>query len=135
MVAMVLQAAYCFVYAQFFFFQAEDGIRDLTVTGVQTCALPISASRGLSLFVLDSAGRRRSWHVRLSCSASGIARHFRKTLANPRQLLARQHVHHPRAAAASLHHDTPEMFINDLANLKPANRGPSKSTFFWSAST
>src|SRR2546430_9389799 len=27
----------------FFFFQAEDGIRDLTVTGVQTCALPISA--------------------------------------------------------------------------------------------
>src|SRR2546430_10957374 len=24
-----------------FFFQAEDGIRDLTVTGVQTCALPI----------------------------------------------------------------------------------------------
>src|SRR2546427_4511646 len=27
----------------FFFFQAEDGIRDLTVTGVQTCALPIFA--------------------------------------------------------------------------------------------
>src|SRR2546427_7854210 len=25
----------------FFFFQAEDGIRDLTVTGAQTCALPI----------------------------------------------------------------------------------------------
>src|SRR2546430_11061305 len=29
---------YCVVV---FFFQAEDGIRDLTVTGVQTCALPI----------------------------------------------------------------------------------------------
>src|SRR5256886_15331708 len=28
----------------FFFFQAEDGIRDLTVTGVQTCALPIYTS-------------------------------------------------------------------------------------------
>src|SRR2546430_4856903 len=27
-----------------FFFQAEDGIRDLTVTGVQTCALPISSN-------------------------------------------------------------------------------------------
>src|SRR5437867_11452826 len=27
-----------------FFFQAEDGIRDRTVTGVQTCALPISSS-------------------------------------------------------------------------------------------
>src|SRR5690349_24229787 len=29
---------------EFFFFQAEDGIRDLYVTGVQTCALPISSS-------------------------------------------------------------------------------------------
>src|SRR6266542_4647291 len=29
----------------FFFFQAEDGIRDATVTGVQTCALPISQGR------------------------------------------------------------------------------------------
>src|SRR5258707_14918076 len=29
----------------FFFFQAEDGIRDIGVTGVQTCALPISAPR------------------------------------------------------------------------------------------
>src|SRR6267378_7015726 len=30
----------------FFFFQAEDGIRDLYVTGVQTCALPISDEAG-----------------------------------------------------------------------------------------
>src|SRR5256885_5701591 len=29
----------------FFFFQAEDGIRDYKVTGVQTCALPISRER------------------------------------------------------------------------------------------
>src|SRR5687768_17782775 len=29
----------------FFFFQAEDGIRDVAVTGVQTCALPISGLR------------------------------------------------------------------------------------------
>src|SRR3989442_8852590 len=29
----------------FFFFQAEDGIRDADVTGVQTCALPISVER------------------------------------------------------------------------------------------
>src|SRR2546430_14958802 len=34
-----------------FFFQAEDGIRDLTVTGVQTCALPISQAH-------ESRGRR-----------------------------------------------------------------------------
>src|SRR2546430_10213444 len=31
----------CVTGVSFFFFQAEDGIRDLTVTGVQTCALPI----------------------------------------------------------------------------------------------
>src|SRR5216683_5332331 len=42
----------------FFFFQAEDGIRDLIVTGVQTCALPISyvlrkigPARATALFV------------------------------------------------------------------------------------
>src|SRR2546421_1809932 len=35
----------------FFFFQAEDGIRDLIVTGVQTCALPIS---GIFCFSLGS---------------------------------------------------------------------------------
>src|SRR5260370_40760910 len=29
------------LYVSFFFFQAEDGIRDSSVTGVQTCALPI----------------------------------------------------------------------------------------------
>src|SRR5216684_407413 len=31
-----------FFFWYFFFFQAEDGIRDVAVTGVQTCALPIS---------------------------------------------------------------------------------------------
>src|SRR5690606_40826450 len=32
-----------------FFFQAEDGIRDFHVTGVQTCALPIYPARGVHL--------------------------------------------------------------------------------------
>src|SRR2546430_5597494 len=35
----------------FFFFQAEDGIRDLTVTGVQTCALPILLGNGDGTFL------------------------------------------------------------------------------------
>src|SRR2546429_6069693 len=34
---------------KFFFFQAEDGIRDVAVTGVQTCALPI--------FIVDASGK------------------------------------------------------------------------------
>src|SRR5256886_10070794 len=37
----------------FFFFQAEDGIRDLTVTGVQTCALPICVREDLRHRGLD----------------------------------------------------------------------------------
>src|SRR5256885_13250403 len=39
------------------FFQAEDGIRDYKVTGVQTCALPISSSS--MAFMYDSCERPR----------------------------------------------------------------------------
>src|SRR3712207_7341003 len=39
----VLTVVMCRRVRFFFFFQAEDGIRDIGVTGVQTCALPISA--------------------------------------------------------------------------------------------
>src|SRR5688572_16899697 len=57
-----------------FFFQAEDGIRDLTVTGVQTCALPILSNRrstsDLSIVRRDTLHRRRrgvhdtAWQLR-----------------------------------------------------------------------
>src|SRR2546430_16656740 len=50
----------------FFFFQAEDGIRVLTVTGVQTCALPICARRPPSR---GRAGRARGRARR----AAGVA--------------------------------------------------------------
>src|SRR5699024_11584211 len=39
-----------------FFFQAEDGIRDRNVTGVQTCALPISLTR-ISSFPGEGSGK------------------------------------------------------------------------------
>src|SRR5207244_6887066 len=45
---------YCFVYFVFFF-QAEDGIRDDLVTGVQTCALPICCRGRVRFAVLLSA--------------------------------------------------------------------------------
>src|SRR2546427_8886097 len=44
----------------FFFFQAEDGIRDLTVTGVQTCALPISMP-----FLIEQGQRNLTKPVKL----------------------------------------------------------------------
>src|SRR5437764_11224733 len=43
---------FCFF---FFFFQAEDGIRDTSVTGVQTCALPISQPASHSASSLSGA--------------------------------------------------------------------------------
>src|SRR6266436_10147680 len=48
----------------YFFFQAEDGIRDVAVTGVQTCALPISPASAQSPQVrtcsrMDLAQQRR----------------------------------------------------------------------------
>src|SRR3989440_4126449 len=42
-------------FSCFFFFQAEDGIRDLIVTGVQTCALPISITAGTDIGAIAAA--------------------------------------------------------------------------------
>src|SRR3989475_4468297 len=64
----------------FFFFQAEDGIRDLTVTGVQTCALPISLDHRAEA---PAAG---AWAVRWlegrpAAEAQSVANRFRLALA------------------------------------------------------
>src|SRR3979490_3552504 len=52
----------------FFFFQAEDGIRDKLVTGVQTCALPICSGHG------GRGGRRTARHGRSVVVAPEIGR-------------------------------------------------------------
>src|SRR2546430_11113990 len=60
----VVEVHACDSEGVFFFFQAEDGIRDLTVTGVQTCALPIwtilrevERARGTGVTIDDLASR------------------------------------------------------------------------------
>src|SRR2546430_4491718 len=58
--------------SSFFFFQAEDGIRDLTVTGVQTCALPISSRQ---------AGRALDDPPRDLAIRIGMKQTFRTSLA------------------------------------------------------
>src|SRR2546430_2526676 len=56
----------------FFFFQAEDGIRDLTVTGVQTCALPIFATFIIfNTFSIVVAQRVREMALLRAIGASG----------------------------------------------------------------
>src|SRR5205085_4508581 len=47
--------------SRLFFFQAEDGIRDLTVTGVQTCALPIFGGLRMRVPQLRYKPTKRRW--------------------------------------------------------------------------
>src|SRR3989441_13160563 len=54
----------------FFFFQAEDGIRDKLVTGVQTCALPISEQE---FFEAESCMSRSAGHCMTMGTASTMA--------------------------------------------------------------
>src|SRR2546425_4486039 len=65
---MVLSSASsCVEFLFFFFFQAEDGIRDKLVTGVQTCALPISLDFGNAPF---AAGALRWLEVAVRTNGS-----------------------------------------------------------------
>src|SRR5699024_3492372 len=59
----------CFGHRLFFFFQAEDGIRDRNVTGVQTCALPICRFRFLDMSAVCWAACV-SWTVRINSARS-----------------------------------------------------------------
>src|SRR5690606_40992381 len=54
----------------FFFFQAEDGIRDFHVTGVQTCALPILVA-GMGVFASRRAASSNAVVPDVSSSAPG----------------------------------------------------------------
>ena len=53
---------YIYIYI-FFFFQAEDGIRDWSVTGVQTCALPICILDVTKIGLLEN-DHKLNTHVR-----------------------------------------------------------------------
>src|SRR5687767_15301670 len=68
---------WCFV---FFFFQAEDGIRDKLVTGVQTCALPISRSGPPAA----TAAEPGSGAVAAGGPLRGVAAHARRVDRRPR---------------------------------------------------
>src|SRR2546429_5220445 len=59
-----------YIHVDVFFFQAEDGIRDVAVTGVQTCALPIShhqRKRYLSDALWPGEALRKQHEPRLGC--------------------------------------------------------------------
>src|SRR5947209_12358866 len=64
--------------ALFFFFQAEDGIRVIGVTGVQTCALPISFL-GLLLWTVRPGEAEKGTSHRRRCPAGGGSIAFGRT--------------------------------------------------------
>src|SRR5690625_5174524 len=109
----------------FFFFQAEDGIRDGHVTGVQTCALPISVSPGRGPLVLvlctTAADARPPWweprrdDVRHLCHVRRRVRHAdagrvpdlrrRAGVDGPRRRAGVDRPSHPSRRGAGTHLD------------------------------
>src|SRR5690606_30008645 len=69
---------WCCAFFVFFFFQAEDGIRDFHVTGVQTCALPISVVDGRMVFevlVPEGAEVMARYRADFYAEAPAVTRH------------------------------------------------------------
>src|SRR5690606_40900931 len=67
-----------YLYIFFFFFQAEDGIRDFHVTGVQTCALPI-LGKDTILFAFDEFIIRFEKMVEKGLRSYDTLKHWRTT--------------------------------------------------------
>src|SRR6266705_4372505 len=86
----------------FFFFQAEDGIRDRTVTGVQTCALPIYpslshfSSMGFWHTGVPNSGEPLGWLGRLADETyAPSTRNIIVNVGNSQSLAVRSRKHSP----------------------------------------
>src|SRR5215217_8650681 len=88
----------CYV---FFFFQAEDGIRDIGVTGVQTCALPISRRISPELPDLAAEVAFAADHEQAHTVGDVLLRRTRLGLLDARRL-CEQDAEGPRAVARAM---------------------------------
>src|SRR5256884_2972583 len=93
----------------FFFFQAEDGIRDVAVTGVQTCALPILGHWITGISGHASRARRRCKHELFRCGICErrllpISFSGRKRIHRPSTCPGFNTGSHPRALGRSEEH-------------------------------
>src|SRR2546422_7068683 len=68
------------LFVSFFFFQAEDGIRDVAVTGVQTCALPISQALLVDTDFLIATAREHVGAEALSQTVERLAQRGARVL-------------------------------------------------------
>src|SRR5690606_38920680 len=63
------------LFCCFFFFQAEDGIRDFHVTGVQTCALPISTALAARVYTFNLCILGVLWSVAMGVGTQILLAH------------------------------------------------------------
>src|SRR5699024_11612378 len=95
-----------------FFFQAEDGIRDRNVTGVQTCALPISKLEDMSRIYLDHAATTPVRDAALEAFVSQAKRHGNASALHSAGRSVKFHVEDARdRLAATLDADPTEILF------------------------
>src|SRR2546422_5304064 len=129
----------------FFFFQAEDGIRDVAVTGVQTCALPISDCRdGARELVAEHCGDFRN-HDRVAATERLHVRAARQRGLDPEHQLAGLRLRHGQLLRAEVarpvEHHRPHGVTYTLSASRrrirstPRSRSPSDTRWVTSPST
>src|SRR5467141_5436381 len=111
-----------------FFFQAEDGIRDSSVTGVQTCALPIFGTdfpyrqffpEAATVVQIDVRGEQLGRRTKVDCGLVG------DTKTTLRALLPRlqQHRDDEHLKAARAHYQHARKGLDELATGEPGRTG------------
>src|SRR3712207_298052 len=122
----------------FFFFQAEDGIRDIGVTGVQTCALPISHKHPKVLAWLERHPRWTFHFTPTSCSwlnavetffAKLVTRHLRRgsfpSLVALQEAIDRFIAEHNRDPRPFVWTANPDRIIEKVARAREASASAS----------
>src|SRR5256885_8176545 len=101
------------IVSYFFFFQAEDGIRDYKVTGVQTCALPISCASGNTCTrSLPESGRERNPAIPWALARCGRDR--KSTRLNSSHLVISYAVFCLKKKKKTTHHNGKLLATNQL---------------------
>src|SRR5436309_12617926 len=94
------------MYSFYFFFQAEDGIRDFHVTGVQTCALPICVFCDVpgsgGIMTKDTARNIAYWTTTVLGPASFVIGGILHLTQNEQVIATRQHLGYPAYFATIL---------------------------------
>src|ERR1019366_2309336 len=103
-----------------FFFQAEDGIRDWSVTGVQTCALPIWKGKACAKAAFTSSQRVYNRLVRTAASWGCCPR---SRLENERS----RHLQGPQNSRHRKRNQPPDRKNPEASSCLPARTGASES--------